>query len=162
MTATEVNVRYELMQRMLGSTFGRLQSEFLTPLVERAFYSMFRANALPPAPQSVLEVGGDLDIEYIGALARSQRMEDVTNIQRLYAAAMELAQAKPEVLDMLDADEALSTIAKRLGTPSDIVKSKEIVAEERQARAQQEQQMAQAQEEQLSLDQAGQVQQLQQ
>ena len=162
MTATEVNVRYELMQRMLGSTFGRLQSEFLTPLVERAFYAMYRANALPEAPQSVIEMGGDLDIEYIGALARSQRMEDVTNIQRLYAAAMELAQAKPEVLDMLDADEALSTIARRLGTPADIVKAKDVVAEERQARAQQQQQMAQAQEEQVSLDQAGQVQQLQQ
>ena len=37
MTATEVQVRYELMQRLLGPTLGRFQTEFLNPLIERCF-----------------------------------------------------------------------------------------------------------------------------
>ena len=43
MTATEVQVRYELMQRLLGPTLGRFQSEFLNPLIERVFGIMFRS-----------------------------------------------------------------------------------------------------------------------
>jgi len=35
MTATEVQTRYELMQRLLGPTLGRLQSDYLDPLVQR-------------------------------------------------------------------------------------------------------------------------------
>lgn len=150
MTATEVEVRYELMQRMLGSTFGRLQSEFLTPLVERAFYAMLRNNALPQPPEVVLQEGGDLDIEYIGALARSQRMEDVTNIQRLAQSVLELSQVSPEVLDKFNADEALDTIAKRLGVPADIVNSDDMVQKIRQQR-----QQAQAQEQAAMEDQQG-------
>ena len=79
MTATEVQVRYELMQRLLGPTLGRLQSEFLNPIVERAFYSMLRGNALPPMPEVLQQIGGDLDIEYVGPLARSQKMDEVTS-----------------------------------------------------------------------------------
>ncbi len=37
MTATEVQVRYELIQRALGPTMGRLQAELLNPLIERVF-----------------------------------------------------------------------------------------------------------------------------
>ena len=82
MTATEVQVRYELMQRLLGPTLGRLQSEFLNPIVERAFYSMLRGNALPQMPECC-NARFDLDIEYVGPLARSQKMDEVTasNVQ---------------------------------------------------------------------------------
>ena len=55
MTATEVQVRYELMQRLLGPTLGRFQSEFLNPLIERVFGIMFRANAFLPAPEIFLK-----------------------------------------------------------------------------------------------------------
>ena len=53
MTATEVQVRYELMQRLLGPTLGRFQSEFLNPLIERTFGIMFRAGALMPEPEII-------------------------------------------------------------------------------------------------------------
>ena len=47
MTATEVQVRYELMQRLLGPTLGRLMSDFLDPLLSRTFSIMYRNGALP-------------------------------------------------------------------------------------------------------------------
>ena len=142
MTATEVQVRYELMQRLLGPTLGRLQSEFLNPIVERAFYSMLRGNALPQMPQVLQDAGGDLDIEYVGPLARSQRMDEVTSIQRAVDGIMQLAQVNPEVLDIVDVDKAGRTISDRLGAPADILRGDEQVADMRQSRQQQQQQQA--------------------
>ena len=142
MTATEVQVRYELMQRLLGPTLGRLQSEFLNPIVERAFYSMLRGNALPPMPEILQEVGGDLDIEYVGPLARSQKMDEVTGIQRAIDGIMQLAQVNPEVLDIVDVDKAGRTISDRLGAPADILRGVEQVDEMRQQRQQQQQAQA--------------------
>ena len=142
MTATEVQVRYELMQRLLGPTLGRLQSEFLNPIVERAFYSMLRGNALPPMPEVLQEVGGDLDIEYVGPLARSQKMDEVTSIQRAIDGIMQLAQVNPEVLDIVDVDKAGRTISDRLGAPADMLRGAEQVGELRQSRQQQQQAQA--------------------
>ena len=142
MTATEVQVRYELMQRLLGPTLGRLQSEFLNPIVERAFYSMLRGNALPPMPEVLQQAGGDLDIEYVGPLARSQKMDEVTSIQRAIEGIMQLAQVNPDVLDIVDVDKAGRTISDRLGAPADILRGDEQVGEMRQSRQQQQQQQA--------------------
>ena len=142
MTATEVQVRYELMQRLLGPTLGRLQSEFLNPIVERAFYSMLRGNALPQMPQVLQDAGGDLDIEYVGPLARSQKMDEVTSIQRAVDGIMQLAQVNPEVLDIVDVDKAGRTISDRLGAPADMLRGAEQVGELRQSRQQQQQAQA--------------------
>jgi hypothetical protein len=142
MTATEVQVRYELMQRLLGPTLGRLQSEFLNPIVERAFYSMLRGQALPPMPEVLQQAGGDLDIEYVGPLARSQKMDEVTSIQRAIDGIMQLAQVNPDVLDIVDVDKAGRTISDRLGAPADILRGDEQVAEMRQSRQAQQQQQA--------------------
>ena len=144
MTATEVQVRYELMQRLLGPTLGRLQSEFLNPIVERAFYAMMRGNVLPSMPEILQEIGSDLDIEYVGPLARSQKMDEVTGIQRAIDGIMQLAQVNPEVLDIVDVDKAGRTIADRLGAPADMLLGDEQVGELRQARQQQQQQQAEA------------------
>jgi len=142
MTATEVQVRYELMQRLLGPTLGRLQSEFLNPIVERAFYSMLRGNVLPPIPEILQTVGGDLDIEYVGPLARSQKMDEVTNIQRAVDGIMQLAQVNEEVLDIVDVDKAGRTISDRLGAPADMLRGAEQVDEIRRSRQQQQQDQA--------------------
>ena len=162
MTATEVQVRYELMQRLLGPTLGRLQSEFLNPIVERAFYSMLRGNDLPPMPEILQEVGGDLDIEYVGPLARSQKMEEVTGIQRAIDGIMQLAQVNPEVLDIVDVDKAGRTISDRLGAPADILLGDEQVAELRQSRQQQQQAQAEMEQGQQEIAGAQQVAELEQ
>ena len=51
MTAEEVRARIEQMQKMLGPTLGRIESEFLNPLIQRVFNIMFRAKALNPPPR---------------------------------------------------------------------------------------------------------------
>ena len=94
---------------------------------------MLRGNALPPMPEVLQEVGGDLDIEYVGPLARSQKMDEVTSIQRAMDGIMQLAQVNPEVLDIVDVDKAGRTISDRLGAPADILRGAEQVGEIRQS-----------------------------
>ena len=136
MTATEVQVRYELMQRLLGPTLGRFQSEFLNPLIERVFGIMFRAEAFVQEPN--LLQGQSIDIEYVGPLARSQRMEEAVAVERLYQLAMQLAQADPSIMDILNHDEAIRARAELLGVPKSVLRGRAEVDELRQARMQQQ------------------------
>jgi len=146
MTATEVQVRYELMQRLLGPTLGRFQSEFLNPLIERVFSLMSRANAFLEPPEIIQ--GQAIDVEYVGPLARSQRMEEAVAVERLYQLAMQVVQLDPNIMDIIDHDAAIRMRANLLGVPKSVLRGIEEVEEIRQAKAQQaamEQQMMQQQ-----------------
>jgi hypothetical protein len=143
MTATEVQVRYELMQRLLGPTLGRFQSEFLNPLIDRVFGIMFRARAFRPPPE--IMQGQQLDVEFIGPLARSQRMEEAVAVERLYQLAMEVGQADPSILDLIDNDKAIRMRATLLGVPKSVLRGEDEVEEIREQRAAQQQQMQQQQ-----------------
>ena len=146
MTATEVQVRYELMQRLLGPTLGRFQSEFLNPLIERVFGIMYRAGALMPEPDIIR--GSKIDVEYVGPLARSQRMEEAVSIERLYQLAMNVSQVDPAIMDNINHDEAIRLRGKLLGVPKTVLRGRDEVEEMRNARAEQQQMAAMAQEQQ--------------
>ena len=137
MTATEVQVRYELMQRLLGPTLGRFQSEFLNPLIERIFGIMLRNDALLERPEMLTEA--EIDIEYVGPLARSQRMEEVTAIDRLYELVFGVAQADPSIMDLINHDVAMRARATLLGVPKTILRGQDEVDDIRQQRAEQQQ-----------------------
>ena len=146
MTATEVQVRYELMQRLLGPTLGRFQTEFLNPLIERVFGIMLRSDALTPRPSEM--EGMSMDIEYVGPLARSQRMEEAIAVERLYQLAMQVVQVDPTVMDVIDHEQAIRMRATLLGVPKTVLRGEDEVAEIREQRAaaqQQAQEQAMAQ-----------------
>jgi hypothetical protein len=143
MTATEVQVRYELMQRLLGPTLGRFQTEFLNPLIERCFAIMDRNDLFSPAPEDL--EGTALDIEFVGPLARSQRMEEATAVERLYEMAANLAGFAPEIMDNIDHDAAIRSRAELLGVPKNIMRDPEEINAKREEAAKQQQQQQQMQ-----------------
>ena len=155
MTATEVQVRYELMQRLLGPTLGRFQTEFLNPLVERCFGMMQRNENFLPAPEAI--EGAAIDVEYVGPLARSQRMEEAVAVERLYEMVANLAQIAPEIMDNLNHDEAIRSRAELLGVPKTILKDYREVQQIRQQRMEQQQQQAQMEQMQVGADMASKV-----
>ena len=155
MTATEVQVRYELMQRLLGPTLGRFQTEFLNPLIERCFNILDRQGLLAPAPDSV--AGTSIDIEYVGPLARSQRMEEATAVERLYEMAAQLAQVAPQIMDNIDHDAAIRSRAELLGVPKNIMRGIDEVQQQRQQQAEQQAQMQQMQQAQMAAQSVGQA-----
>lgn len=122
-TATEVQIRYELMQRVLGPTMGRLQSEFLNPLIERAFGLMYRNGQFKQMPEILAGYDADLDIEYQGPLARSQRLADIQSIQRAVEVAMTLGQLDQSVVNVMDVEKAYRIALDRIGIPADAIRS---------------------------------------
>jgi len=155
MTATEVHVRVQLIRQLLGPIYGRLQAEYLQPLVTRCFGIAYRAGILGQAPQSLQN--RVFTVKYLGPLARAQRLEDVTAMDRFETTLMSESQADPTVLDIYDFEEAAKQRAKFLGVPQSLLRSDDQVAKLRDSRKavqQQQQQQAAGQQMQQSLGEA--------
>lgn len=144
MTAYEVHVRVNLIRQLLGPTFGRFQSEYLSPLISRCFGLAYRAGIFLPPPESLQ--GRSFSVKYISPLARAQKLEEVTAIQQYVAATIQAGQVLPEIMDNCDFDLANRKGAEGLGVPAEIVRTQQdrdalrkqrIEAQQRQAEQQQ-------------------------
>ncbi len=147
-TATEVERRLELMQQVLGPTVGRLEYEFLAPLIQRSFSMLYRAKEILDPPAVVLaSLGGrgmDISVQYEGPLARAQRSNDSQAVSRLLSFLSPMAQLNPEVLDNIDFDKVVRLLGTQTGVPADVMNDPSIVKRIRKARADQQAQMQQA------------------
>lgn len=157
MTATEAQIRYELMNRVMGATMARLKAEFLDPLLKLVVSALMRAGQLKPLPQSVVrsmearakaehrtDSKLDIDIEYQGPLARAQRTDEVAAIERLSTSIVGMAEFFPEVRDVFDPVKAVREIGKRLGVPATVLNSQDEVEKKGKERAALQERMAQA------------------
>ncbi|KVF09117.1 phage tail protein [Burkholderia vietnamiensis] len=143
MTATEVHVRVDLIRQLLGPIYGRLQAEYLQPLIARCFGLAYRAGVFPPPPDSL--GGQNFAVQYQSPLARAQKLEEVSAIERLMGDVTVIAQVKPEALDNIDGDEAVRLTAKNLGVPDSIVRTSDQVTQYRKQKQADAQQQAQQQ-----------------
>jgi len=141
MTATEVNVRYELMQRLLGPTLGRLQQDFLDPLIQRTFNILMRAGRLEEPPQIVTAMKAEYDVRYIGPLPRAQRMQTVDAMNQYIANMAGVAELFPQVLDIPDMDAYAREVAALSGVPAKLINDKKTVEAGRKAKQEEESRM---------------------
>ena len=145
MTATEVQVRYELMQRLLGPTLGRLQNDFLEPLIQRTFNILLREGMLPDIPDIVAESGDQIDIVYTGPLPQSQKRDAARSTVAWLQTIAQLAEIFPEMRDIPDPDAIARELGSMEGVPAKLMKPQDDVDKERAARAQQAQMQQAAQ-----------------
>jgi len=146
MTATEVAERHEEKLVLLGPVLQRLSTEFLDPLIEDVFMFALEAGMLPPPPP-VLE-GMDLDVKYISLLAQAQEAVAAASIERTFSFAGNLSAVFPEIVDNLNADEAIRNYGEILGTSPEILRDAdevEAIRAQRREAQQAEQQMMQLQ-----------------
>jgi hypothetical protein len=141
MTATEVVERTERTLRLLGPTLGRLQSEFLGPMIERIYGVLSRAGRLPGPPESIAEQ--ELKIEYVSPLARAQRQSETQGIMRTLEFIGPIAGMDPQAAQVIKGADTVRHVAELNGVPPMLLKSNEELMEE--AKAQQEAQAAQQQ-----------------
>lgn len=146
MTATEVQTRYELMQRLLGPTLGRLQSDYLDPLVQRTFNILYRAGQLGEPPPIVLENSGELDIIYTGPLVRAQRADIAQGVTRWVASLAELGEVAPKVLDIPDWDAVAKELGSLEGVPAKLMLSDTMIKKNRKKQEEQAMRTLQGQE----------------
>jgi hypothetical protein len=151
-TATEFYARLNLIRQMLGPVFGRLQTEYLKPLIERCFGLAYRGGLFPPPPDSLR--GRIFTVTYQSPQARAQQLEVATAIEGTFQAVGAAAAAKGdvEVWDNVDVDEGIRLGAEARGAPAKIVRGPDAVARIRRQRAEDQQQaQAQAAEQQLGI-----------
>jgi hypothetical protein len=142
MTAREVEERVEQALRFLGPMLGRQQYEFLQPLVERVYAMLDRRGDLPEPPAELQ--GVPLKIQYTSVMAMSQRMSELTNIQRTFTNAAPIFSAQPETMDNIDGDAGVKYIAKICNFPQEMIRDVEKLQEIRKQRAEQQQAMQEA------------------
>ena len=134
-TATEVLARQEEKLRLMGPHLGRIQSEFLDPLIDRLFGMMVRAGKVPPVPRALADLP-ELKIAYVSPAARAQRAAEGQAIVQALQALMPLGAIKPELYDAIDVDAAARAIASAFGAPTSLLKPAAEVAAAREANAQ--------------------------
>lgn len=135
-SATEVSIRQQELMSDIGSSFGRLQLEFINKLVKRAIDILVRNDRVAP-----IKVGNqDVEIKVISPLAQQQDMDEVNKLAQFVQFA---GMVGPEALQIgLDLEAFPEHIAKLLGIDPSLVRD----ADERAAiRQQLQQQQAMAQ-----------------
>lgn len=125
MTATEAMLRAQEKGALLAPTMGRQQSEFLGPIIQREIDILAHADALPPMPQALIDIGGEIEIQYESPLTQAQKAGDGVAILNTFQAITPLAQIDPTVLDAFDLRESAKILAEANGYPAKGLKTKE-------------------------------------
>lgn len=114
MTATEVLERSTEMAMLLGATYGRLQSELLTPLIKRAYAILRRRGEVP----DVALDGRYVQLDYRAPLARAQAQRNVQNTLSWISSVLGMG---PEAAQAVNLPEAARFLGEALGVPSDLI-----------------------------------------
>lgn len=118
MTATEVLERSAEIARILGATFGRLQSELLTPLLKRAFGILRRRGDILNFDLD----GKIVDLQYKSPLALAQTRKDIGNVTEWVNL---LASFGADALAAVNVAETSRWLGRTLCVPADLIREAE-------------------------------------
>jgi hypothetical protein len=151
MTATEVLQRTEESMRLLGPMLGRMQSEFLSPMIERLFDIMWEQKLVPEIPEMLM--GRKLMVRYSSLIAKSQRIQEAQSTMRMLEAATPFINMDQSLMQIFDGEKAIRVLMNTYGAPYEILRSQADFAKIKQGMqaAQAEQASRSAQMEDLSM-----------
>lgn len=141
MTATEVLERAREKGMLLAPIAGRIQSEFLGPMIEREIDLLARQGLMPEMPQILIDAAVEYKIEYDNPMSRMARSEKAAGFMRALGAAAEYTKmtGDPEPLDHFDFDAAMPDILDINGAPTSWTRTIDAIQARRDSRAQQAQ-----------------------
>lgn len=137
MTATEVIERKEEFIREIGAVFGRLESDYTGPMIERTFNILLRAGAFPEIPPIL--AGENVRFEYESPVKKVREHVEAQAMNLWFAEIAQVAQVKPEVLDIVNADEYARKLAEIRNIPHELLIGNDQIQAIREARAQAQQ-----------------------
>ncbi|MCI5061303.1 MAG: portal protein [Alphaproteobacteria bacterium] len=114
MSATEVLERSSEMAMLLGATYGRLQSELLTPLIKRAFSILRRRGEIP----DIALDGRYVSLDYRSPLARAQGQK---NIQNILMWLDSLSSMGAGASASVETQKTAQYLGEALGVPADLI-----------------------------------------
>lgn len=127
MTATEALIRAQEKGAMIAPAMGRQQSEFLGPQIVREIDLLQQAGQLPDPPDSLLESGQGIRIEYTSPLTLALRAQEGTSIMQTVQAIGVIANLDKTVLNVIDFVDAARELALINGCPAKLLRSDEEV-----------------------------------
>jgi len=117
-TATEVSLRQQELSKRIGSAFGKLQYELITPLINRILDILDEQGLIDIGPFRV--DGNVIAIQHISPLALAQNEEEFANMLR-YAETIVNLFGPQVALGLLNPDVFSKTAAEKLNVPQEIV-----------------------------------------
>ena len=139
-TATEIQAKQQEKMILIGPVVERLHKELLEPLVLRTFRLMQEWGAMPEPPEGL---DAELDVQFESVLAQAQKLTATSAIDQGLAFVLNIAQAKPEALDVLDVDAMVKSYLDRIGMPESCIHEDDVVEKIRSQRAAQQAQAVQ-------------------
>jgi hypothetical protein len=115
MTATEVLERSAETALLLGATYGRLQSELLTPLIQRGWAILRRRGEVPDLTID----GRNVQLDYRSPLARAQGQRGVANTINWIQTTLAMGEEAASAIDLAG---AARFIGEAMGVPSDLIR----------------------------------------
>lgn len=134
-TAEAIRGKKEERLLQLGGVGARYADEGLKPGIARMFAMAQRAGKFPPPPEQLLR-SGRVKIDFQNPLVTAQKTIHFTGMQQLISTGIAVAQARAAGADKLDGDEIMDSAADMLGTKPNLLKSDDVLAQERQQAAQ--------------------------
>lgn len=138
----EIAERKEEKLLALGPVLENIYGGQLAPVIDQTFNMMAAEGKFGEPPIELEEQ--TLKIEYVSMLAQAQKAIGTGAIERVFSFAGSIAAVKPDIMDKLDADQALDEYAEMVGAPPAVVVPDDKVKGMRDARAKQMQQQQMA------------------
>lgn len=138
----EIAERKEEKLLALGPVLENIYGGQLAPVIDQTFGVMAERGMFGPPPKEIEE--SELKIEYVSMLAQAQKAIGTGAIERVFSFAGSLAGVKPEVMDKLDADQAIDVYSDLVGIDPSVIVTDDNVKKTRENRAQQMQQQTMA------------------
>lgn len=137
----EIAERHEEKLLQLGPVLESV-NESLAELTDIEFDRMWAIGMIPNPPDEIQ--GQKLRVDFESVMAKAQKLVGVAGTERFFSFVGNLAAAFPNVLDKVDADEAVDEYGDMMGVSANIVRTDEATQalREQKAEDQRKQQMA--------------------
>jgi hypothetical protein len=151
MTATEIMRLNQDLVRLTDSPFGRLDTDYVQPLVERCFNILLRESILTkfqpqvspflPVPQGLS--GAKIKFKFLNPITRARKVAETAQLVTFLESILPVVQIKPEVLDNIDIDRVMRDYTAVTLSPKYLIPQQQVQAI-RQQRSEAAAQQAQA------------------
>lgn len=129
MTALEFQKKIELLFRIMGPVYGRMEHEFLRATIDVGWDLMYMGREFPPPPPSMEQFGGDINITFKNPIALAQKSGDAQALLMAVNDLAPMAQIFPQMWDQYDPDKISLGIGEVRGVPAKWMRnSREIAA----------------------------------
>jgi hypothetical protein len=118
MSATEVAQRMADLSRQIGASFGRLQAEFVNPVLRRVVYILKKQGRINLPTVN----GREVKVRSTSPLAQAQAQQDIVVFDRF----VELVQGRfgPQLVNLLvKSEDAAKYLADKFGVPERLLRS---------------------------------------